>query len=388
MRTALLTAVLLATTPCFATASSQPADPAASEPSSAAPRHPSLEYRFTDAMPYDVPSSTDDKYVFGMTLQNTPGFSEFIESLGQGGEKYVSSSYARQVLHAKKAILNTVTQPLFGTPNNALQPLYQGRPAVLQDWADVWLSVPTIEQGKQLVPALIEAYRAWWQDNGRQYLEAQLGKSRKDAQDVPSKMEQTEKQRKADEATVNHTYVSWEQVRSLQARQMMLEVDLAGTNTKIEAAEKLLQDPQVTGKHSAQWQEQLELVKTTAQIDLAGLLAQKGRIGSLIPAYERLLRVDDDLKSLRERKDYFEKHIIAWQTAMEALPVDPDQLAVSHAVLINQIDWDVIRQKQANPSGSNRGGNPSRSPADSRSGRGGGGSERGNDSPPASRGAQ
>lgn len=203
----------------------------------------------------------------------------------------------------------------------------------------VKVCTPSAEQGKQLVQALIDLYDAWWRDHGKEFLQHQLDQAEKEAAKARADLDEPQRQHEADMATLRGLYpLSKETISDLRTRELLLQVDLAGIHTKVERVDKLLQSQAEIAQHAASWREQLEMIKTSAQIDRAGVTAQQGQIVAILKAQDRLDTDKANYDRLGRQVNVAESVVEALKEAASAPPGFPLRVW-QDTVQVQAIDW-------------------------------------------------
>jgi hypothetical protein len=139
--------------------------------------------------------------------------------------------------------------------------------------------------------------------------------------------------------------INAEAVAEFVIRQHLLDVDLAGTHARVDAANELLaQSSGVSGKAKPSRIEQIEGLKIVAEIELAGLVARKKKLAGLIAAGRARTTLEDELSKAKKEVAHINSRIHAYERiiamcakCMEALA--PFEL-VDDTVLIRPLRWE------------------------------------------------
>jgi len=128
-----------------------------------------------------------------------------------------------------------------------------------------------------------------------------------------------------------------EVLAEVKSRLLLLEAELAGVRARLDTARKLADPPKGTLARS----ERLEAIMTTAQIDMAGLLAQQEKLSGILKAADRINALRKDIGSLETRIQGLDADVKSLDAVAEA-PFKP--LRAIGAARIHPIAWDAPAQ--------------------------------------------
>lgn len=186
---------------------------------------------------------------------------------------------------------------------------------------EVVLAGPTIEQTKQLGQAVLALYAGWWQDHGQQFIAQHIQDLQGQITALNDSIKDADERYRADLTVLGGSALTPQTANDLRTRQLLLEVDLAGVQTKIYTAQKLLRGEAGTGTHTNTWREQLEVITTSSQIEQAGVMAQRDKIATMLKADQRI--EDRNLQKLVDRKNQTQTIIGILEKAQASPPAQP-----------------------------------------------------------------
>lgn len=180
------------------------------------------------------------------------------------------------------------------SPENVVSILRRGSPSpdfFSQRYYRVFLAAPTVEQIEQLTRAFVDTCNAGWPELRPKVLEAELAKtedrSKKLRADLDQKQAEFDKTCQVPQDTGQITKEVRDQLRG---KLLLLDVDIAGAKARLEAAQKACQQP--PNQH-------LVDMLATAQIDLAGLLASRGKLAEMLKVSDRLDELGQQIRQIR-----------------------------------------------------------------------------------------
>jgi hypothetical protein len=290
--------------------------PAQSQPATTQPAEEELEFDVWRGLGmYTMRVPPGSNWALEMTVAPSPGIDDFLQSLAEGGGRYIAATQAR---------------PLLAEPDRVRAWPLGGTGGVLAEGARIAVFASSKEQGKALVLALLAGYRTWWQENGRQFVEKRLKGAHGELERARQSL-----------ATINEIWpLPTDKLADLRIKQLMLDVNMKGVQTRIKAAREA---SPISGRHT----EQLQFTVTDAQIELAGLLAEKERIAEIIKAYDYLEMYHRPAVDIGKMMQYLQDQIRVWEEALASLPLDSDVLAKvkDGKVSVKPLDVEGMRQQ-------------------------------------------
>ena len=215
----------------------------------------------------------------------------------------------------------------------------------------VVIAAASIEQGKDLARGLVAAHNAWWKKNRSGYIRDKLDGARRELADDGRKLAEKQRECESLQATLKGLWPIREPevLAEVKARLLLLEAELAGVRARLDTARKLADPPKGTPARS----EQLEAIMTTAQIDMAGLLAQQDKLSGILKAADRINVLRKDMSALEMRMKSLEADVKSLEAVTEA-PFKP--LRVHGTITIQPIAWGAPGQPGGGVSGAHPGG--------------------------------
>jgi len=203
----------------------------------------------------------------------------------------------------------------------------------------VVIAAASIEQGKDLARGLVAAHNAWWRKNRSKYVWNKLDGARRERADGRRKLAEKQRECESLKATLKGLWPIREPevLAEVKSRLLLLEAELAGVRARLDTARKLVDPPKGTPARS----ERLEAIMTTAQIDMAGLLAQQEKLSGILKAADRINALRKDIGSLETRIEGLDADVKSLEAVAEA-PFKP--LRVIGAARIHPIAWDAPAQ--------------------------------------------
>ena len=277
----------------------------------------------------------DNRFLLTMQVLAGPGLSrENLQAMVDATTKEdLPSDEIRELLRSGRAIPRPFLTSMSPKPS-------------LLNRRDISIVTTTMEQAKELALGLIAAHDAWWKKNRRPYLLARVKQAKQELAKVEAEHSEAAKQVAQDQATLKQVRpLSSETLSELTARQLMLDVDLAGLRAKIQAAQKLWE--KLDGQKTA-LRDQLEVIKTTAQVELAELLARQEHLSAILQANERLQKLSHRRGQLRWQKEQLGSEVKTFQQALDSGQFAP--LQVVGKATIQMINWKDAGRPGIRPS--------------------------------------
>ncbi len=195
-----------------------------------------------------------------------------------------------------------------------------------------------VEQGKEMALGVIAVFNFWWQNDGREYLEIKA----KDLEQSLAKLETSfakakQQREKAISLLKGELGFSAQTTAELKAKLLLLDVEIVGTRARIASIRKLAE---ANNKENVtpSAQEQIEIIKIKAHIDLAGLLAQQERLSSILEANRRVSH-NNEVNRLGRQIRQSTSHLQALKSALDFDPNELQPLRVADNIVIHPIDW-------------------------------------------------
>jgi hypothetical protein len=194
------------------------------------------------------------------------------------------------------------------------------------------------EQVEELSRGVVAFWQTWWERHGQEYWRRRLQVMWKEFLDANEATAKAQKQWEEDKALLglseNDTFPKATS-DELKMKRTFLEVDIAGLQAKIAAAEKMQADLRDTGKLV-----ELSNLLIAAKIELADLTARKGKIEAMIPAALRIS--GEDYYSWVRTKNLHAERYRSLREDLDAGTIPPPQAIgepPGDTVRIYTIDW-------------------------------------------------
>jgi chromosome segregation ATPase len=212
------------------------------------------------------------------------------------------------------------------------------------------VAAASVEQAKELARALVTIYNVGYVRFERQELLKALEEAKEKLAKLAPELEKAQDQAKRDQEATNALPDIPEQtINDLKTRRWLLDVDLAGVRARVEAAQKLSAELKGDAAKTARY-EQTEVIKTTAQIDLADLLARQERVTVILAdavkraeAAHRLRTSAGRVDGFKAEMDQVKDYARAMQDPFESPVLKP--LEVIGKITIQPITWPVQESK-------------------------------------------
>jgi len=179
------------------------------------------------------------------------------------------------------------------SPENVVSILRGGSSStdfVSQRYYKVFLAASTVEQIEQLARAFVDTCNAGWPELRPKVLEAELAKTEDRSKKLRADLEQKQAESvKTGQVLQDTGQISKEVRDQLRGKLLLLDVDIAGAKARLEAIHKACQQPN----------QHLVDMLATAQIDLAGLLANRGKLAEMLKASDRLYELGQQIERIR-----------------------------------------------------------------------------------------
>ena len=184
------------------------------------------------------------------------------------------------------------------SPENVVSILRRGSPSpdfFSQRHYRVFLAAPTVEQLEQLARAFVDTCNAGWPELRPKVLKAELARTEDRSKKLRADLDQKQAESVTTGKVLQDTGQFTKEVRDqLRGKLLLLDVDIAGAKARLEAAQKACQQP--PNQH-------LEDMLATAQIDLAGLLASRGKLAEMLKVSDRLDELGQQIRQIHSALD-------------------------------------------------------------------------------------
>jgi hypothetical protein len=179
------------------------------------------------------------------------------------------------------------------SPENVVSILRRGSPSpdfFYQRYYRAFLAAPTVEQLEQLARAFVDTCNAGWPELRPKVLEAELARTEDRSKKLRADLDQKQAEFVKTGQVLQDTGQITKEVRDqLRGKLLLLDVDIAGAKARLEAAQKACQKPN----------QHLVDMLATAQIDLAGLLASRGKLAEMLKVSDRLDELGQQIERIR-----------------------------------------------------------------------------------------
>jgi hypothetical protein len=179
------------------------------------------------------------------------------------------------------------------SPENVVSILRRGSPSpdfFYQRYYRAFLAAPTVEQLEQLARAFVDTCNAGWPELRPKVLEAELARTEDRSKKLRADLDQKQAESVKTGQVLQDTGQITKEVRDqLRGKLLLLDVDIAGAKARLEAAQKACQKPN----------QHLVDMLATAQIDLAGLLASRGKLAEMLKVSDRLDELGQQIERIR-----------------------------------------------------------------------------------------
>ncbi len=204
-------------------------------------------------------------------------------------------------------------------------------------WYHIGFAAPTVKQAQELAQATIAVCNNYWKKNRQGYLRRELENNKAQIDKAQAELKEKEEQRTAIEKSLkglDRILLGEGITGQLKTKLLMLNVELAGVRARLDAAQRFSE--QLGKETSSSQKERLAVIMTTAQIDLAGLLAQQRRVSTMMDASDQLSKLFQQKLRLKSEISRRESYVKAVEKALTR-PFKP--VVVLRKATIQPIDW-------------------------------------------------
>ncbi len=199
----------------------------------------------------------------------------------------------------------------------------------------VGLAAATVEEVEEQARELLDTASAWWKENREAYISGKLARAKKKLKQVSGGLLEKKKAKEEYEAVLGDIeHLDADRSGDIQTRLLFLDVDTVGVKARIDTAHKFLE--RLPEKTAPDRRKSVELIRIAAQVDLAGLLAQRRRIHEIIEADKRFSKFSPAYWRAYNAVKQWEMVV---KKLEDALRVDYKLFRPIGKAVIQSIDW-------------------------------------------------